>query len=67
VQWWSFYLIALAAGGWRTVFSSIVMTTLLARVSGVSLLEKSLAQSKPGYREYMATTSAFVPWKKRRL
>ena len=25
------------------------------------------AQSKPSYREYMATTSAFAPWKKRRL
>ena len=65
LQWWAFYLIALAAGGWWTVFSPLLMTTLLVRVSGVSLLEKSLAQSKPGYREYMATTSAFVPRKKR--
>jgi len=64
LQWWGFYLIALAAGGWWTAFSPIMMTTLLLRVSGVSLLEKSLAQSKPGYHEYMATTSAFVPRKK---
>jgi hypothetical protein len=30
----------------------------------MSLLEKSPAQSKPGCREYVATTSAFVRWKK---
>jgi steroid 5-alpha reductase family enzyme len=67
VQWWGFYLAALAAGGWWTIFSPIVMTTPLVRVSGVSLLERSLAQGKPGYRAYMAATSAFVPWKKRHL
>jgi steroid 5-alpha reductase family enzyme len=66
VQWWAYYLMALAVGGWWAIFSPVIMTTLLVRVSGVSLLEKSLAQNKPGYREYMATTSAFVPWKKKR-
>jgi steroid 5-alpha reductase family enzyme len=34
-QWWGYYLIALAAGGWWTVFSPILMTMLLLRVSGV--------------------------------
>jgi steroid 5-alpha reductase family enzyme len=67
VQWWGFYLIALAAGGWWCIFSPVIMTPLLMRVSGVSLLEKSLAQRKPGYREYMAATSSFIPWKKRNL
>ena len=67
VQWWATYLIALAAGGGWSIFSPILMTTLLVRVSGVSLLEKALAQNRPGYREYMATTSAFIPWKKRIL
>jgi len=61
-QWWGFYLVALAAGGWWTVFSPIVMTVLLLRVSGVALLEKSLKKEKPGYEEYVRNTSAFVPW-----
>jgi len=61
-QWWGYYLIAAAVGGWWTVFSPIIMTTLLLRVSGVSLLEKSLKDTKPGYKEYVATTSAFIPW-----
>jgi steroid 5-alpha reductase family enzyme len=61
-QWWGFYLIAAAAGGYWTVFSPVLMTTLLVRVSGVALLEKTLKETKPGYREYVETTSAFVPW-----
>jgi len=60
-QWWGYFLIALAAGGWWTVFSPILMTTLLLRVSGVALLEKTMA-AKPGYEEYMRKTNAFVPW-----
>lgn len=61
-QWWAYYLIASAAGGWWTIFSPIVMTYLLTRVSGVALLEKTLIEEKPGYREYAESTSAFVPW-----
>jgi steroid 5-alpha reductase family enzyme len=61
-QWWGFYLLALIAGGWWTVFSPILMTLFLIQVSGVALLEKTLAETKPGYKEYMASTSAFIPW-----
>lgn len=61
-QWWAYYLIAAAAGGWWTVFSPILMTTLLLRVSGVSMLEKTLKEEKPGYKEYIETTSEFIPW-----
>ncbi len=61
-QWWGYYLIALAAGGGWTVFSPLLMTFLLVRVSGVRLLERALKESKPGYKEYAERTSAFVPW-----
>jgi steroid 5-alpha reductase family enzyme len=61
LQWWAFYLIALAAGAGWTIFSPILMTFLLVRVSGVALLERTLAESKPGYREYVRSTSAFFP------
>lgn len=60
-QWWGYYLIAASAGGWWTIFSSIIMTLFLLRVSGVTLLEKTL-ETRPGYREYAARTSAFIPW-----
>lgn len=62
-QWWAFYLFAAATGeGAFTMFSPIIMTILLVRVSGVALLERSLAEKRPGYKEYMETTSAFIPW-----
>lgn len=61
-QWWGYYLIAAAAGGAWTIFGPAIMTYLLVRVSGAALLERSLKDSKPGYREYVKTTSAFIPW-----
>ena len=60
-QWWGYFLIALAAGRWWSIISPIIMTYLLTRVSGVALLEKSL-DAKPGYREYVESTSSFIPW-----
>jgi steroid 5-alpha reductase family enzyme len=61
-QWWAYYLLALSAGGWWTIFSPILMTILLLRVSGVTLLEKNLKEQKPEYKEYAETTSEFIPW-----
>jgi steroid 5-alpha reductase family enzyme len=37
------------------------MSLFPLRVSGVTILEKALASTKPGYREYLERTSAFVP------
>jgi steroid 5-alpha reductase family enzyme len=64
-QWWGYFLIASAAGGWWTIFSPILMTILLMRVSGVALLEKTL-ETRPGYKEYIERTSPFIPWFPRR-
>lgn len=61
-QWWGFYLLALSTGAWWTIFSPVLMTLFLLKVSGVTLLEKTLVTTKPGYAEYMASTSAFIPW-----
>ncbi len=59
--WWGFYLIAVGAGGWWTLFSPLLITFLLLRVSGVTLLEKDIQQRRPGYREYRNRTNAFIP------
>jgi steroid 5-alpha reductase family enzyme len=64
--WWGHWLIAASVGGAWTVFAPALMTFLLMRVSGVTLLEKKLVESRPGYREYVASTSAFFPWPPRR-
>lgn len=60
--WWGLYAIAVSTpGGWMTVLSPAVMTFLLRRVSGVTLLEQSL-KAKPDYERYMTRTSPFFPW-----
>jgi steroid 5-alpha reductase family enzyme len=65
--WWGIYLLAVAADwAWLTIASPALMTFLLLRVSGVTLLERGLAASKPGYADYVARTPAFFPWFPRR-
>ena len=61
--WWGFYLLALASGSpWWSVVGPLVMSVLLMKVSGVTLLEKSLKHRKQGYAEYVARTNTFFPW-----
>ena len=60
--WWGLYVIALAAGGgWWSIVSPLLMTYLLLKVSGVSLLEKDITERRPAYRDYIARTSVFFP------
>jgi steroid 5-alpha reductase family enzyme len=65
--WTGLFLIA--AGRWPgvlTFFSPLVMLYFLYFKSGKGLLEKSMADSRPGYREYMQRTSGFLPLPPRR-
>ncbi|MEI2649746.1 MAG: DUF1295 domain-containing protein [Dermatophilaceae bacterium] len=61
VVWWGLWVIAAQVNpGWATVLSPAAMTFFLVKVSGVALLEKSMSQ-RPGWAEYAARTSAFIP------
>lgn len=60
--WWGYGFICLGAGSYFPVLGSVLMTLLIIKVSGVALLEKSLADQKPQYREYIKKTSSFIPW-----
>ncbi len=59
--WWAFYLFAVAAGGWWTLLSPVLMSLLLLKVSGVALLEKTITERRPRYAEYIRRTNAFFP------
>lgn len=63
-QWWGLWLIAVAAGGWWSVFAPALMTILLVRVSGMGMLERTIATRREGYADYMRTTAGFIPWLK---
>jgi steroid 5-alpha reductase family enzyme len=61
--WWGIYLLAVAGGApWWTVVGPLVMSVLLIRVSGVGLLEQTIADRRPAYRQYIQDTSSFIPW-----
>jgi steroid 5-alpha reductase family enzyme len=60
--WWGIGLVAAetGSGAWGLI-GSAVMTFLLRRVSGVTMLEKTIGRRRAGYAEYMSTTSPFIP------
>jgi len=60
--WWAYGLFSVAAGSYLPLLSSLLMTLLIVKVSGVSLLEKTLKNTKPQYKEYVEKTSSFFPW-----
>jgi steroid 5-alpha reductase family enzyme len=59
--WWGFFLFALGQNAYFTVVGPLMMTVLLRRVSGVTLLESQMSR-RPGFEEYARKTNAFVPW-----
>lgn len=62
VQWWGIGLVAAEAGTAAIgLIGPVVMTILLTRVSGVPMLEHSMAKRRPGYADYVKRTSAFFP------
>jgi steroid 5-alpha reductase family enzyme len=65
--WWGLWLVVLPAGGtWWTIVGPLVMSVLLIRVSGKALLERSMAERRPAYADYVRSTSGFVPRPPRR-
>ena len=62
VLWWGLYLFAVGGGAYWSVVGPLLITFLLLKVSGVTMLEENLRSSKPGYEEYVRKTSAFIPW-----
>lgn len=60
--WWGIALVAAETGiGAVGFIGAIVMTIFLRRVSGVTLLERSLVKRRAGYVDYVERTSPFIP------
>ena len=59
--WWRLYLIAVGAGAWWSALGPLVISVLLMRVSGVTLLEKDIGERRPKYAAYVRQTNAFFP------
>ncbi|HQR30283.1 MAG TPA: DUF1295 domain-containing protein [Anaeromyxobacteraceae bacterium] len=59
--WWGLGIVGASAGAPWSLVGPALMTFLLVRVSGVSLLEKDIAGRRPEYVAYVRRTSAFLP------
>lgn len=60
--WWGIWLVAASAWpGVLTVPSPVVMAYFLVFATGARLMEETM-RKRPGYPEYAARTSMFVPW-----
>lgn len=59
--WWGFFMFVIPSGAWWSILSPIVMTYLLLKFSGVTMLEETIVDRRPGYREYIMTTNSFIP------
>ncbi len=60
--WWGLFVVVVAGGAAWTVFSPLLMSILLLKVSGVTLLEKTITTRRPDYVAYQSRTSPFFPW-----
>jgi len=61
-MWWGIFLIALSVeNGWTAIVSPLLITFLLLKVSGITMLEKKYVGNKE-FEEYAKSTSAFFPW-----
>ncbi|MCS6934703.1 MAG: DUF1295 domain-containing protein [Chitinophagales bacterium] len=59
--WWGMFIISIPSGMWYvSVWSPVLITWLLLRVSGVPMLERKY-EDDPEYAAYKRTTSAFIP------
>ncbi len=61
--WWGLFLIAAETpyGLWA-IPGPILLTWTLMKWSGAPTVENRLHKTRPGYAEYVRTTSGFIPW-----
>ena len=60
--WWAYGLFCAASGIFWPILGTVIMTLLIIKVSGVSLLESTITDRRPEYADYIKRTSAFFPW-----
>ncbi|MGH8447471.1 MAG: DUF1295 domain-containing protein [Solimonas sp.] len=63
LHWLAYVPLALGAHwGWTSLLAPLLMALLLLKLSGLPLLEREMMRRKPGYADYVRTTSPLIPW-----
>lgn len=67
LHWLAYVPLAAASPWWwLTLAPPAVMAFLLLKLSGVPVTEAQSARSRPGYAEYIRSTSVLIPWPPRK-
>ena len=68
MMWMSYFVFALGSSyGYLAIISPAIILYLLLKVTGIPMTEEQSIRTKgDAFREYQKTTSAFVPWFKKR-
>ena len=65
--WCGWVMFAVPAASAATLpwllLAPMIMIALLIKLSGIRHMERGITERRPDYRQYMETTSAFIPWK----
>jgi steroid 5-alpha reductase family enzyme len=65
LTWWGIFLVAADAAWWvaaASVIGPLFLSFTLTKWSGKALLECGMKHTRPGYDDYVARTSGFIPW-----
>ena len=60
--WAAYALFCIASGSYWQIIGSVIMIFLIVKVSGVALLEETIKDRKPEYKDYIKKTNSFFPW-----
>ena len=59
--WWGFFITTLATGIYFNLIAPLLMTFLILKFSGVTLLEANLIKKLEGYNNYKKKVNTLIP------
>ena len=60
--WWAWFIFAIPSGNGFVLLGPLIVTFLLLKLSGISLMERGITQRRNDYGGYMQSTNSFFPW-----
>lgn len=59
--WWAWFIFAIPSGDAAVLLAPLLMTVMLARVTGINLIELDIVARRPDYASYQKSTSILIP------
>ena len=59
--WWAWFIFAIPSGDAAVLLAPLLMTVMLARVTGINLVQLDIVTRRPDYASYQKSTSILIP------